>query len=103
MPTEAEKDRWQAVEQKIINDIEHGLKQYGQYTYYDKGAHEVIDMWTLGSLLKEIGPKGAAWVLLRVKEHEHGGKFVQDMLLNLDGWEEFDDLMNESTELADMY
>ena len=41
--------------QDCIKEIETGMAEFGRYTYYDKGAHEVCDTDAFINKAKQIG------------------------------------------------
>lgn len=73
------------------------IKEFGRYTWDDKGPREVMDLDSICSRLRALGPAGAADVLksLRAKGHK-GSKGSSDfeycfsaIMVHLQDWDEF--------------
>ena len=57
----------------LVNQIRAAHKEFGRYTYYDKGPGEVMDIHTISTKIKEMDPKEARDVLAEVKKYKNGG------------------------------
>lgn len=68
------------------------LKMFGEYTFGDKGAHEVMHMEPLAEKYKALPAEEAAKVLWEVytsKEHKgHGGQLAGEIIGCLQDWKE---------------
>jgi hypothetical protein len=83
---------------RIVTEVKAALRQFGTYTFEDRGPGEVMDMASLVNDLKTLHPGDAADVLCAVlagaeKNKKHGGyleQFVEAALVDLqdvdDGW-----------------
>lgn len=80
--------------QDLIDDIETGMREFGRYHYYDKGPVEVCDIVSLTSKLRDMHPNEVADILIAVMPHEHGAKYVSEVLLILDDWNHWEELMD---------
>ena len=87
----------------IILDIKSALKQFGEYSYYDKGPSEVMDMDSYYREFKSMTPGDTEKILLEVLKNKHGELFVSDVLGNLQDMPEewFSELLSNDT-LADL-
>jgi hypothetical protein len=73
------------------SDLAKGLKQFGEYNFYDKGAYEVCEM--AGQKLKTLSAADAAATLEAFsKLSEHSEKYVCDQICSLDDWGELFDM-----------
>jgi hypothetical protein len=66
--------------------LHKGLKEFGEYSYNDKGSSEILEIQPLEDSLKGLGPKGAAEVLNRLYESENGERLTSDLVCALDFW-----------------
>lgn len=70
---------------EIISKLEEALRQFGEYSYYDKGPHEVMDTEAIAIELMSMPAKTAGEVLAGVGEHQHGEELARSLLSNMDG------------------
>lgn len=73
---------------KVIDDINKALRQFGEYTYYDKGAEEVFDVDALVSELRPLTGDEIGQILADVLTYEHGRPVVSSVLSALDNVED---------------
>lgn len=78
-------------------------KQFGEYTYHDKGADEIMDVDSLVREVKRMGARQAGESLsaLATKEDTYG--LMSAIILSLDEWDGFDELLEQFPELAKYY
>lgn len=55
--------------------IKEAIRQFGEYTYFDKGPYEVLDIDTLGEQLLALPAADAADALTRLASDYDGKKF----------------------------
>lgn len=89
---------------ECIEAIKEALKDFGEYTYYDKGASEVIEVGHYSNSFRSMTAKDTAQVLLEVLKYEHGEPFVSDAIVRLqnmpnDFWNE----LMSYPDLQDLY
>lgn len=90
--------------QECIDAIKKALVDFGESPYYDKGAHEVMDMSKFDKKFKEMNVEDVRAVLEEVLEHEHGNPFVNSAIHGLDHMpEEWFSSLLESEDLAELY
>jgi hypothetical protein len=73
----------------IIQDIKKAIEMFGSYTYYDKGAGEVMELDKYVDGIKEMSAKDAIKLLEEVEadEYENTDVFLTDLICDLDDWE----------------
>lgn len=81
--------------QECVAEIKYALKMFGEYTYNDKGPHEVMDMGSFISKFKALPALETKKILLEVLEldQQFGEKFVSAVLVDMQDvpdeyWEE---------------
>ena len=89
---------------RIMSDLSQALKDFGTYTFWDKGPHEVMAINELAEEVQALPPKEAAEVLIEVaqqKKHKGAGLQVAGaIVLELQEWDELfeipgiDDILN---------
>lgn len=67
----------------LINTVNEALVEFGRYSYYDKGAHEVLNMnkhinEVKAASVEEVRRIGE--VLAEFSEWEHAGPFITALL-----------------------
>lgn len=77
-----------AIALRTIDDINKALRQFGEYTYYDKGADEVFDVDALVAELRPLSGDEIGQILADVLTYEHGRPLVSSVLSALDGVED---------------
>ena len=88
----------------IIKDIKTALDQFGTYTYYDKGAEEVMDMYSYLNKASKMDADELAKILLEVLDYEHGSQFVSCLLCDLDFMpDDYWDKLMEFPQLEELY
>lgn len=87
----------------MIAAIKQALKDYGEYTYYDKGPDEVIGMRPWMQRLFALPIPEVVTALEEVLAWEHGEPFVRDIVVDWDTQESFDALLDASPVLAELY
>jgi hypothetical protein len=83
--------------------IEAALKEFGSYSYNDKGADSVIDMKPFVKRFKAMDPHEAALVLEEVLRHDDGYSFASDIVQYVDGTGKWFEKLMESDALRDLY
>ncbi len=88
---------------RIKEEIQQALKQFGEYSYYDKGADEIMEISPWVEELKELGGKKAGEILAKLADEENVGPFITSVLYRLQEWEdsEWDDMMESGGEKVD--
>ena len=76
------------VVEEIEGEIQEALRMFGEYTYEDKGAREVMDIYEWTKRFKELGPQRTGEVLKELVETSELRvlPFVRDVLGSLDTW-----------------
>ena len=85
------------VTKTIINKIKEALKEFGRYTYYDKGADEIMDNDTL--LIRELPHAERLTVVKELMAYEHG----QNYLASFQGDFEVGDEFMSDAEAEELY
>ncbi len=62
---------------------------FGNYSYHDKGANEVMDLGELTPLLRAMTPREAGTALEELEQMEDTNPLVQDLVSSLDDWDGF--------------
>lgn len=73
---------------RIKSDIDSALKQFGEYTMRDKGAHEVMEIDPWVEELRKLSVDETIAALNSVLEHDFGHHFVRAFLGSIDDAEE---------------
>lgn len=68
---------------KIIYDISEAIKEFGEYTYYDKGANEVMSVTTFVDDFRDMSIIEVRDVLAQIMTYKHGKPFVSDAIQRL--------------------
>ena len=80
----------------IINEMNEGMKLYGEYTFHDKGAEEVMDIFSIVKRLKHIGPSEAINTLKQVESNvtneDERYTLLTGVMAKLDTWDAFWDI-----------
>lgn len=71
--------------QECCNQIDEALKLFGEYSYYDKGPYDVMDMRKIMNRFNKMPATEVRDVLLEVMKHPHGEKFATVVLDNSQG------------------
>lgn len=82
---------------ECIKLINQALKQFGEYSYGDKGASEVMDIDDIASRLQTMTAKEIIAVLTEVEQkHKNPDPFISDVLYALQSWDskEAEELFN---------
>ena len=92
---QAQKDAWQAVQAErrskstctaagIILLIRGAIRQFGEYEYFDKGCHEVMDIDGILKDLDQLDTPVVKAILLEVaKMPKYGHKFVSNLACDM--------------------
>lgn len=72
---------------EIISEIKSALKMFGEYTYYDKGAREVMDVSKIVESLKEMEVKDILTVLAEVEKNKHSAPCLQEICYQFQDWD----------------
>ena len=67
----------------ITTAINKAVKQFGEYTLYDKGAHEIMALQEWVPTIKALEDQ-AVTCLREVLKHEHGDLFIREFLQTLE-------------------
>jgi hypothetical protein len=74
---------------EIIDEINYALKQFGEYTYNDKGAREVMDLEPITEELKTMSAEDVLKVLTEVEtNHPNPEPFLYSIICSLDSWKD---------------
>ena len=87
-----------------IRDIKSALKEFGRYSYFDKGAEEVMDLSPVVNTLKMMTAEQIVLVLTEVSKFKDAEPFLRAVFYRLQDWEnekEAEALFK--TELAEEY
>jgi len=71
---------------ECIKRIDEALKEFGRYSYYDKGADEVMDIPDVVLELKGMTKDEILSVLTEVSKYEHAKPFLCAVIGSLDDW-----------------
>lgn len=72
----------------IVIEIDEALKMFGEYTYGDKGAEEVMDIPGIANRLKELtGEEIIAILTELIAEHRYPDPCISSVLYRLQDWE----------------
>ena len=72
---------------EIMEEIDQALKQFGEYTYGDKGAWEVMDVEKIAERLKDMSAEEILSTLGEVeKNHRWPQPFLSDLIVSLQDW-----------------
>ena len=75
--------------EEIMKQIDEALRSFGEYTYEDKGAEEVMDVYSIVNSLKEMQTKEILTVLQTVeKEHKCAGRLLTAIAMSLQEWQD---------------
>ena len=66
--------------EKVLASLEASLKQFGTYSYYDKGVDEVFDARPVVNHVKTLSSKDAVEYLQKLAEHAHGEHLVSHVV-----------------------
>lgn len=91
------------MDKEIIAAIQAALKRFGEYSYYDKGASEIMDVGVWEKKLNALPLAERVAILESVLDHEHGEQFVRSVVMNSDGNDDFDEFLDASPRLAEFY
>ena len=74
---------------EIIDEIDKALKQFGEYSYLDKGAEEVMSVGKISTRLKDMSAIEIVTVLEEVeKEHRLPEPFLSAVIMSLQDWQD---------------
>lgn len=80
----------------ILTELGTALKQFGTYSFDDKGAYEVMDIDAIAAQLREMTAANAAKVIIEVarsKKYKGRGLSVAETIVEqLDDWNELFDI-----------
>lgn len=65
---------------KCINEIKKAIKQFGVYSYKDKGPTEVMNPSPLVREISALTPEEAKQVLIEIFEYKNGEPFVSHVI-----------------------
>lgn len=84
-------------------ELEQALRLFGEYSFDDKGPHEVIELSNLTAPLKALSPPKAAEAIQEVHQSDESNGRLRDLangiIEELEDWEEFMDEI-DALELA---
>lgn len=81
---------------KIKQDIKLALKSFGEYTFFDKGARETMDIDFYIEEFKKMETAQSAKILLEVAKTDAGRLFVSNILVACQDVPELDDWYEKS-------
>ena len=68
----------------IMAKLDEGLKMFGEYTYHDKGATEIMDVNIITLKLKELPNEDIITILKEVeKHHSDPHSFLEQVAMDL--------------------
>ena len=81
---------------EIIQELGSALKQFGTYTFWDKGVYESVDLDSITPRLQKLTAPDAAEIIRAVsKSSEHGKgtgeRLAPAIVVCLEGWDELFD------------
>lgn len=82
--------------------IKEALKMFGEYPYYDKGPHEVMDIDELVREAEKLPIEELISELNLLAAYEHGEPAVNAILHSVDEDQKFEKLF-EDDDLSEMY
>lgn len=87
LPTRLKMD---SLAKTALEALKVGLKQYGEYSFSDKGPHEVMDIYALAASFREAGVEAAveAFREIRTADPEHGDRLASAIVGELEEWYE---------------
>lgn len=72
----------------IVQQIKDALRDFGVYTYHDKGAHEVMDLNSITNELKQMSAEQIIAILEEVdKADVDSSRCIEGIVESLDSWE----------------
>ena len=77
---------------KALDEMKSALKEFGRYTFFDKGPDEVMDMGKLVHQFRTAGVEPCAQALneiLVIKDAVAGEMLVSAFLMCMQDWDEF--------------
>lgn len=89
-------------EKECLQRIKTAIKQFGEYSYYDKGPTEVMDMVEIDSRMKGMNSKQLGDLLASIRRKKYGVEFVREVLCCLQDRKDLDDLY-EDERVSDLY
>jgi len=85
--------------EQMLAAIEVALKQFGEYTYLDKGPGEVMDVDMYVEVVGKMSPDEVADSLIRLAEtSQYGAALASAILMDLQHWDE----LFENEEVAEL-
>ena len=82
-------------EQECLKRIKTAIKQFGEYSYYDKGPTEVMDMGEIDLQMKDMNSKQIGDLLMCMRKKKYGEEFVREVLCCLQDRKDLDDLYDD--------
>lgn len=74
--------------QDAFDALQIAKKMFGEYSYHDKGAIEVMDVDFYVREFRKLPPAIAAQEFIKLSEMEDTGRLVSDILCDLQDWDE---------------
>ena len=68
--------------------LKAAIKQFGRYSYSDKGASEIMDLYPLIVELRAMTPEAAAKSLHALSKKENTHILVSELITNMQDWDE---------------
>lgn len=90
-------------EDRAYAELLTAKKRFGEHTYHDKGAYEVMDVESLNREVKRMGVAKAGSAMVALAKMDDTEVLVRSIVLGLDEWDGFDDLLEQFPELAQYY
>ena len=91
-----------ALVNECLADLGSALKQFGTYSFDDKGPHEVMDLDSLVGKFEDLDAKTAGAAILKLatsKKYEGRGQYLASSILC--EMQEWDELFEETPEVGD--
>jgi hypothetical protein len=77
----------------VLLELNEAIARFGTYTYYDKGAEEVLDVPALSVGVSELDTAAAGALLTTLFEHQHGHLLAQSLLASQEDRPDFTALL----------
>lgn len=71
---------------EIRGVVSNAMKQFGEYTYYDKGPDEVIDIEELLDVIKKYSIEDQVLALKEVERQEWGESLLSSLFIEDGEW-----------------
>jgi hypothetical protein len=77
---------------RILDELGLALSRFGTYSFDDKGSHEVMSLYEIGTDLEKLPAEEAGMIILQVAKSKkyagRGERVASDLLCGLQEWDE---------------